>query len=158
VVDNFSPRVRPNLGIAPDDLRRRRAELVDVSITAFPPTAPEAGWIAYGGGVHAASGLAEAGGGFRAAPLAYPDPLAGFTALATILDALARGRPGHHALSLADAIAPLLARAPAPAPAAAATPAPPGVAPTEQPLPLQWVDGCRVPPAPLRRAPEGGPR
>jgi hypothetical protein len=144
LVDNFSRRVRPNLAIAPDQLRRRRPELIDVSITAFPAGGPEAGWVAYGGGVHAASGLAHhptAAVPFRPAPLPYPDPLAGLVAFATIVDALVAGRAGHRALSLFGAVAPLVGL--------------PDTPPVQTGgllgrLSLATVDRCRVPAAPLR--------
>ena len=46
----------------------------------FPP-GPRRHWVAYGTGVHAASGLGDVGGGGFAAPaVSYPDPLGGITA------------------------------------------------------------------------------
>ncbi len=122
LIDSFSPRVMGNLGYGPDDLRRLNGGLSTMSITAFDRTAPEHDWVAYGPGVHAASGLAEcepeAGGSirrrFRPAPIAYPDALAGMAAFAAAIDRLTTTETGpcdHIGISLAGAIAPLVTAA-----------------------------------------------
>lgn len=98
VIDSFSPRVRPNLGIDAPRLAALRPGLIDVSITAFEPAQPEAEWVAYGSGIHASAGLGvqrDADGARRAvpAPVAYPDPLCGLGAFVILLAAvLARRR------------------------------------------------------------------
>lgn len=114
VVDSFSPRVMPNLGMAREQLvaATGRPDLLTLSIPAFPD-GPRHTWAAYGGGVHAASGLADVGGGvFRPAALAYPDPLAGLTAFAVALGLLvhrnAGRQPAHVEVPMLDAIGPLL--------------------------------------------------
>ena len=134
VIDSFSRRVMPNFGYGPADLAALAGErgnpgLATLSIVAFPDGTPEAEWIAYGPGVHAAVGLGarptpaparpdvSSGGRWWAAPVAYPDPLAGLTALAVAVEVLAdperlAGRPGgHHEVSLAGAVAPLVPEA-----------------------------------------------
>jgi crotonobetainyl-CoA:carnitine CoA-transferase CaiB-like acyl-CoA transferase len=113
VVDNFSPRVAPNLGIDHASLAAINPTVASLSIPAFPP-GPERHWVSYGTGVHAASGLGDGGpAGFAAPVVTYPDPLAGLTAAATALAlVLARdlGRhPGHGEATLLDAVRPLLA-------------------------------------------------
>jgi hypothetical protein len=83
VVDNFSPRVAPNLGIEPATLRRVNPTLRTLSMPAFPAGSAERPWVAYGTGAHAVSGLGDAGlDGFLAPAVTYPDPIAGFTAFA----------------------------------------------------------------------------
>jgi len=109
VLDNFSPRVAENLGIDPAALRRLRPDLVTVSMPAFPIGAPERDWVAYGGGIHAIAGFGDRGDGrLRAAPFAWPDPLAGALAFATTVAAVV-GRehgwsPAHLEVSLRGAV------------------------------------------------------
>jgi hypothetical protein len=122
VVDSFSRRVMPNLGYGPDQLRALRPSVASLSIVAFPAGSPEQDWVAYGSGVHAASGLAAvdtgvssmggAGPRFRPAPVAYPDALAGLAAFAAGAELLSRPGPSNHReVSLAGAIAPLVDQA-----------------------------------------------
>ncbi|MGE0731307.1 MAG: CoA transferase [Acidimicrobiia bacterium] len=95
VVDSFSPRVRPNLGIDAATLRRRRPGLIDVGVRAYPSGGAEAGWVAYGGGAHATGGLAIGPDGApRRAACAYPDPLAGLEAALAVVTALGTADPG----------------------------------------------------------------
>ena len=77
VVDSFSPRVMPNFGYAPEQLRQLNPRIATLSITAFPAHGRERNWLAFGGGVHAASGLGYAQGRPEPAPIAYPDALTG---------------------------------------------------------------------------------
>jgi hypothetical protein len=111
VVDNFSPRVAPNLGITHDDLAAVNPSVLSLSLPAFPP-GPERHWVSYGTGVHAVSGLGDAGtDGFAAPIVTYPDPVGGITAAAAALVLIVardRGaRPGHAEVALADAVGPL---------------------------------------------------
>jgi hypothetical protein len=116
VVDSFSPRVMPNLGLAPDVLARWRPGIVAVSLPAFPP-GRERSWVAYGTGAHALSGLGDLGrDGWAAPAVTYPDPLAGLTAALEVLATLVGrgGRGGGCAVfrrdaPLLSAITPLLA-------------------------------------------------
>ncbi len=162
VIDSFSRRVRPNLGIDPCRLAAGRTDLIDLSLTAFDPTGPQADWVAYGAGVHAASGLAQAVRmpGDEPGPPAptlvpYADPLAGLELFLAIVGALvARGRgatgPWRIERSLEGAIAPLLAVS-----------TDDQAAGTAEEL-ASWAagaarrsvrrDGCAVLPPPLRRA------
>lgn len=114
VVDSFSPRVMPNFGYGPDQLRARFPHLASLSIVAFPPNRPERDWVSYGPGVHAISGLGATPdkSGFRAAPIAYPDALAGLRAFAVAAEMLTRTTGRDRAVvSLAEAVAPLVTRA-----------------------------------------------
>jgi len=130
LVESFSARVLPNLGYPAEVLQRVNPRLSIVAIRAFPSTSPEGSWVAFGRGVHAASGLGTVGGAPVPSLLAYPDPLAGLAAFGTTLDAL--GGPGgtFEEVSLAGAISPLLSVAGRPLgtvdAAAIATLGPPG--------------------------------
>lgn len=116
VVDSFSPRVMPNLGLTHGALAAGNPGLLTLSMPAFPP-GPMRDWVAYGTGVHAVSGLGQmpAGSGppYAAPAVTYPDPLAGLTAAAAALAGLVgRGRgwaPIHLEVPLQSAVLPLLA-------------------------------------------------
>lgn len=111
LIDSFSRRVMPNFGYSRPVLAARWPRLAALSITAFPASAPEADWIAYGPGVHAAMGLGDRGPGrsFEPAPVAYPDALAGLAAFASAAELLARGpsAPASAEVSLAATVTPL---------------------------------------------------
>lgn len=120
VVDSFSRRVMPNLGYGPEELRSLQPSLATMSLVAFDPCGPHADWVAYGPGVHAMSGLAELKtddgdrSTFRAAPIAYPDALAGFEAFAVAVDLLLTPKStAHRTVALSKAIEPLVDGAPA---------------------------------------------
>jgi crotonobetainyl-CoA:carnitine CoA-transferase CaiB-like acyl-CoA transferase len=120
VVDNFSPRVAPNLGIDPAALRTVNPDLATLSMPAFPAGRPERDWVAYGTGAHAISGLGDAGtDGFFAPAVTYPDPIAGFTAFAVAAALLVRRQlgaeptdeaPAEAEVSLSAALEPLRRR------------------------------------------------
>jgi len=103
VVESFSRRVMSNLGYP--DLRAINPAVSTVSIRSFPADSPERDWVAYRRGVHAASGLGMWEGRPQPVPIAYPDPLAGFTAFTAARDAI--GRAVNVEVTLAEAIAPL---------------------------------------------------
>ena len=111
LIDSFSRRVMPNFGYGRPALAARWPRLAALSITAFPASAAEADWIAYGPGVHAAMGLGDRGPGrsFDPAPVAYPDALAGLAAFASAAELLARGpsAPASAEVSLAATVTPL---------------------------------------------------
>jgi len=131
VIDSFSPRVMPHLGLDRRGLGLDRPEpaAVTLSMPAFP-AGPARDWVAYGNGVHALSGLGGDGGrgssdGGRegaAAPVvpasSYPDPLAGLEAAAAAVAALAGRRAGwrpeHLEVSLAGTVEPLMTAPPGP--------------------------------------------
>jgi len=108
LVESFSDRVMTNLGYDRAGLRRLNPELVVVAVRAFPHGSDERSWVAYGRGVHAASGLGIVAGLPQPALVAYPDPLAGLSAFAAVLAALAEPGPHDVDVSLAGAIAPLV--------------------------------------------------
>ncbi len=108
LVESFSARVLPNLGYDVDALHHLNPALRIVALRAFPSSSPEAGWVAYGRGVHAASGLGMVTGEPVPARFAYPDPLAGLAAYGTVLAALGGAGGTVDEVSLAGAIAPLV--------------------------------------------------
>jgi CoA-transferase family III len=112
VVDSFSRRVMPNLGLTPAELRQLRPDILTLSLPAFGLGRAEQDWVAYGSGVHATSGLGVGPCGPWAPSVSYPDPLAGLTAHA-VARAMLWGRsrgwaPRHAEVSLHGAIGPLL--------------------------------------------------
>lgn len=97
VVESFSPRVLPNLGLDLPTLLAVNPDVLLVSMPAFAPASPERDWVAYGTGVHAASGLGVGDDGRAWAPaVTYPDPLGGLAAFAAVCTALAMGLRGRH--------------------------------------------------------------
>jgi hypothetical protein len=125
VIDSFSRRVMPNFGYGPETLHRHYPQLATLSIVAFPAGSPERDWVSYGPGVHAISGLAAspsptgqetAGTGgdeglrhLRAAPIAYPDALAGLAAFAAAAELLTgTSCLPHREVSLLGSLRPLL--------------------------------------------------
>ena len=168
VIDNFSPRVRPNLDIDPARLAKLRPGLIDLSLTAFAPRGPQADWVAYGGGVHASSGLGAetlqpSPVPYRPALVSYPDPIAGLTAFVLLLGALQDRSPrpqpgqGRIELSLEGCLQPLLpGDGPGRAAAAAASDSAVAAAVATAASRTVVVDGCRVLPSPLLAAARTG--
>lgn len=122
LVESFSRRVLPNLGYGPDALAALGPDIAILSLKAFPAGTPEADWLAYGPGVHAASGLGWPTGTDPVvtpgpAPVAYPDLIAGITAFDAAVELLATDHGGGHdgpataEVSLAGSIAPLVCSA-----------------------------------------------
>jgi hypothetical protein len=115
VVDSFSPRVMPNLGLTHEVLAGLNPDVLTLSVPAFPP-GPMRDWVAYGTGVHAVSGLGRLPPGsiapYAAPAVTYPDPLAGLAAAAAGLAGLvgrSRGwAPTHLEVPLESAVLPLL--------------------------------------------------
>lgn len=115
IVDSFSPRVMPNLGVDFESMESSGRVPTSVSLPAFPP-GPMRDWVAYGTGVHAVSGLGQtADGSYFAPAVAYPDPVAGFTAAFAAVAAIVgldRGDPPSRVeVPLLSAVQPMLALA-----------------------------------------------
>ncbi len=107
LVTSLSPRALANLDLQPTQLFPRHSRLRSLAITAFEPDSPERDWIAYGTGVHAASGLGWLSDDPQAPAYSYPDPLAGLQAACAAVGQLAGVAPQHTRVSLAGAMAPL---------------------------------------------------
>jgi len=109
LIESFSRRVMPNFSYSPGQLRELNPQLATLSLTAFPDQSPERDWLAYGGGIHAISGLGMLSGSPVPALIAYPDALAGMRAYGVALGLLGQEGPTPHVeLSLLGTIAPLL--------------------------------------------------
>ncbi len=96
MVENFSPRVLPNLGLDDAALREANPAAVVLSMPAFGP-GRRRDFVGYGGGLELAAGLGLAGPDGRPEPAAVPylDFLSGCYGAASVLAALlARGRTG----------------------------------------------------------------
>ncbi|HEB91463.1 MAG TPA: CoA transferase [Deltaproteobacteria bacterium] len=113
VVQNFRPGVVERMGIAEDDLRPLKPDLIYVSISGFGESGPYAGKRVYDPIVQALSGLAtiqgdRGAGRPRMMRLIVPDKVTALTAAQAITAALlARERTGegqHVRLSMIDAM------------------------------------------------------
>jgi len=109
VVTSLSNRALTNLGVDAATLSEGYPDLRTLAITAFDIGSPEADWVAYGTGVHAASGLGWTAECPVAPAFSYPDPIAGLLACRTALAQLSGDAPPHARVSLAEAIRPLAA-------------------------------------------------
>ncbi len=106
LVESFSERVLPNLGYGPEKLDALNQRLGHLAIRAFPAHSHRKRWVAYGGGVHAASGLGWVAGRPTPAAFAYLDPLTGLRAAETALSMLsATGDHRRATVSLAGSAA-----------------------------------------------------
>lgn len=108
LVTSLSPRALANLELLPEQLCVRHPRLHTLAVTAFEPDSPECDWIAYGTGVHAASGLGWLGDEPHAPAYSYPDPLAGLRAARVAVDQLAGVAPQHRRVAMAGVVAPLV--------------------------------------------------
>jgi hypothetical protein len=108
LVTSLSARALHNLGIDAATLAAQHQHLCTLAITAFPSGWPEADWVAYGTGVHAAMGLGIVAGEPVTPSFSYPDPLAGLLACRTALAQLGGTVGRHQRVSLAEAVVPLL--------------------------------------------------
>ena len=100
VVENFSPRVLGNLGIAYDDLRELRPDIILCSLSAYGGDGPWRNIPGIGGTIEPTSGM-SALLGYRDGPplnsgIMYPDGVAGLNGFAAIATALRhRNRSGE---------------------------------------------------------------
>ncbi|MBX3023968.1 CoA transferase [bacterium] len=113
VVDNFSRRVLPNLGLDDAALHALNPRLVIVHLTGFPPGDGRADWAAFGPTLQAMSGLVDAmrdGDGRPAGPgFAWADTATAWAAAVAITAALWRGGAARLALTQRDVLGLLLA-------------------------------------------------
>ncbi|HKP19135.1 MAG TPA: CoA transferase, partial [Gaiellaceae bacterium] len=96
LIENFSPRVMPNFGLGHDRLAAETG-LLTLALPAFPSRGPWSSYVAYGGGVELAAGLAPMGAHAapEPAPVPYLDYLSGsYGAAAVVAAIVARDRSG----------------------------------------------------------------
>ncbi|MDR1999562.1 MAG: Hsp70 family protein, partial [Frankiaceae bacterium] len=96
VAENFSPRVMGNLGLAYDDLRQLREDIILVSLSAYGASGPWSPTPGIGGTIEPSSGMSSVLGYVGGAPLnsghMYPDPVAGLYGFGALLTALVHRR------------------------------------------------------------------
>jgi crotonobetainyl-CoA:carnitine CoA-transferase CaiB-like acyl-CoA transferase len=96
VIENFSPRVMPQLGFDEKRLLELQPDLIYVTMPGYGRSGPDRDRVAYGPIVEAHAGLATLMGypkePARSAGVAWPDPIAGLhAAAATLAAVLGRG-------------------------------------------------------------------
>ncbi|MCY3817851.1 MAG: CoA transferase [Gammaproteobacteria bacterium] len=94
VIENFSARTMPGLGLGYDVLREANERIIYVSMPGYGRTGPYSGRVAYGPSVEAMTGLNAVMGYSPDEPrntaVALPDPIGGVTAAAAVVAALNR--------------------------------------------------------------------
>ena len=94
VIENFSARSMPALGLGYDVLRAANEKIIYVSMPGYGRTGPYSARVAYGPSVEAMTGLNAVMGYSPAEPrnsaVALPDPIGGVTAAAAVVTALNR--------------------------------------------------------------------
>ena len=92
VAENFSPRVMGNLGLAYEDLKAIRPDVILLSMSAYGATGPYANIPGIGGTIEPMAGMLALLGYEDGPPLnsglMYPDPVAGYYGAAAVLIAL----------------------------------------------------------------------
>jgi crotonobetainyl-CoA:carnitine CoA-transferase CaiB-like acyl-CoA transferase len=96
VIENFSPRAMPNLGLGHDRLRALNPRLIYVAMPAFGLGGPRRDYIGVGTSIEPSSGLTALMGYSDAEPritaAGVTDPMAGTVGAGAILDAIERRR------------------------------------------------------------------
>ena len=92
IIDNFTPRVMPNLGLGYEDLVKVKPDIIMVHLPGYGSTGPYKDAPAYGDCINAFSGLDNITG-YPDKPnirpgIAYGDPTSGFAAAFGLLAAL----------------------------------------------------------------------
>ena len=89
VVENFSPRVMPKLGLDFESLSQINPHLIYAAMPGFGSTGPCRDWLAYGNLIESACGLTSTMGYADSGPyrsgIAWPDPVTALLAVAGIL-------------------------------------------------------------------------
>ena len=98
VIENFSPRVMPGLGLGYDDLSEANPRIIYVAMPAYGLDGPRRDYIGFGSSIEPTSGFSALLGYSADEPritaAGISDPIAGTTAVAAILTALARRDEG----------------------------------------------------------------
>lgn len=115
VLDNFATGVMERLGLAYEDLKKIKPDIIAASISGFGHTGPYKGYMGYGPAIVAMSGLSSltgyVGGSPQEVGISYGDPNGGIHAAVAICAALAMrarsGRGQYIDVSLLEAMAAL---------------------------------------------------
>lgn len=98
LVENFTPRVMPQLGLDEDRLHELNPDLVYVTMPGYGRSGPAEHWLAYGSCIDSHAGLSALTGYADEHPwkggIAWPDPVAGLHACAALLSTLWAMRAG----------------------------------------------------------------
>lgn len=116
VIENFSPRVMPALGLDYAALKEIKPDIIMVSLSGFGGTGPDKDYVAYASTVEAVGGLTSSfgyPGGEPAMSTVYPgDPVGGMYAVVCALSALyfrhKTGKGQHVDISEAEALTSLI--------------------------------------------------
>lgn len=92
VIENYSSRVMPQLGLDEHRLHELNADLIYVTMPGYGRSGPAEHWLAYGSSVDSHAGLSSLIGYRDQSPwkggIAWPDPIAGLHATSALLIAL----------------------------------------------------------------------
>ncbi|HJL99402.1 MAG: CoA transferase [Acidimicrobiales bacterium] len=92
LIENFSPRVMPQLGLDEHHLHHLNEDLIYMTMPGYGRSGPAENWVAYGTTVDSHAGLSQLVGYKDEHPwkcgVAWPDPIAGLHAAAAVLTAL----------------------------------------------------------------------
>ncbi len=92
LIENYSPRVMPNLGFSEEQLKALNPDLVYVTMPGYGRTGPAKDYSAYGPVIDSHAGLSALMGYSDTGPwkcgIAWPDPVAGIHAAFAVLAAL----------------------------------------------------------------------
>ncbi len=106
LIENYSPRVMPQLGLGEDRLQELNPALIYVTMPGYGRTGPDADRVAYGPMIDGHAGLSslmgyEGSAGWKGG-VAWPDPVAGIHAAAATVAALLarRADPGRRGLTV----------------------------------------------------------
>lgn len=89
VIENYSTRVMPQLGLSEDRLHELNPDLLYVTMPGFGRSGPAEHWVAYGSSVDSHAGLSSLMGYPERTPwkggVAWPDPIAGLHSASAML-------------------------------------------------------------------------
>lgn len=106
VIENFSSRVMPQLGLDEHRLHEINTDLIYMTMPGYGRSGPSENWVAYGTTVDSHAGLSHLIGYPGQVPwkcgTAWPDPIAGLHAVSAILIGLWR-RPEHGGVTIEGA-------------------------------------------------------
>jgi len=95
LLENFSPRVMPQLGLDEDRLHELNPDLIYLTMPGYGRSGPAENWLAYGSCVDSHAGLSYLIGYADTTPwkggVAWPDPIAGLHATSAVLCSLWSG-------------------------------------------------------------------